>query len=71
MKFGVHSSARDEFIVGAFFGHDSALSVATEALDRLQTTASSHHRVIVMEVMGRYAGWIALTSAMAGAEIGS
>jgi len=48
------------------FGHDSALAVATEALDRLQTTASSHHRVIVMEVMGRYAGWIALGAGVAG-----
>ncbi len=48
------------------FGHDSALSVATEAIDRLQTTASSHHRVIVLEVMGRYAGWIALGAGVAG-----
>lgn len=48
------------------FGHDSALAVATEAIDRLQTTASSHHRVIVVEVMGRYAGWIALGAGVAG-----
>ncbi|MBA4312794.1 MAG: 6-phosphofructokinase [Chlorobiaceae bacterium] len=48
------------------FGHDSALQVATEAIDRLQTTASSHHRVIVIEVMGRYAGWIALGAGLAG-----
>ncbi len=48
------------------FGHDSALQVATEAIDRLQTTASSHHRVIVVEVMGRYAGWIALGAGVAG-----
>jgi len=48
------------------FGHDSALAVATEAIDRLQTTASSHHRVIVLEVMGRYAGWIALGAGVAG-----
>jgi phosphofructokinase-like protein len=48
------------------FGHDSALQIATEAIDRLQTTASSHHRVIVIEVMGRYAGWIALGSGLAG-----
>lgn len=48
------------------FGHDSALQVATEAIDRLQTTASSHHRVIVIEVMGRYAGWIALGAGVAG-----
>lgn len=48
------------------FGHDSALQVATEAIDRLQTTASAHHRVIVIEVMGRYAGWIALGAGLAG-----
>ena len=48
------------------FGHDSALAVATEAIDRLQTTASAHHRVIVLEVMGRYAGWIALGAGVAG-----
>lgn len=48
------------------FGHDSAVQVATEAIDRLQTTASSHHRVIVVEVMGRYAGWIALRAGVAG-----
>jgi len=48
------------------FGHDSALQVATEAIDRLQTTASAHHRVIVIEVMGRYAGWIALGAGIAG-----
>ncbi|HEX9614377.1 MAG TPA: 6-phosphofructokinase, partial [Bacteroidota bacterium] len=50
----------------ATFGYDSALSVATEAIDRLQTTASAHHRVMVIEVMGRYAGWIALGSGLAG-----
>lgn len=48
------------------FGHDSAVFVVTEALDRLHTTASSHHRVIVVEVMGRYAGWIALNGGLAG-----
>jgi len=48
------------------FGHDSALAVATEAIDRLHTTASSHHRVMVIEVMGRYAGWIALGAGLAG-----
>jgi 6-phosphofructokinase 1 len=48
------------------FGYDSALAVATEAIDRLQTTASAHHRVIVLEVMGRYAGWIALGAGLAG-----
>lgn len=48
------------------FGHDSARAVATEAIDRLQTTASSHHRVMVVETMGRYAGWIALGAGVAG-----
>ncbi len=48
------------------FGFDSALYVATEAIDRLHTTASSHHRVMVIEVMGRYAGWIALEAGLAG-----
>lgn len=48
------------------FGFDSALAVATEAVDRLQTTAMSHHRVMVLEVMGRYAGWIALHAGLAG-----
>jgi phosphofructokinase-like protein len=48
------------------FGYDSAVSAATEALDRLHTTASAHHRVVVVEVMGRYAGWIALGAGIAG-----
>jgi len=48
------------------FGHDSAVYVVSKALDRLHTTASSHHRVIVVEVMGRYAGWIALHGGLAG-----
>lgn len=48
------------------FGYDSALYIATEAIDRLHTTASSHHRVMVIEVMGRYAGWIALGAGLAG-----
>jgi len=48
------------------FGHDSARAVATEAIDRLQTTASAHHRVMIMETMGRYAGWIALGAGVAG-----
>lgn len=48
------------------FGYDSALAVATDAIDRLQTTASAHHRVMVMEVMGRYAGWIALGAGVSG-----
>jgi len=48
------------------FGFDTALTTATEALDKLHTTAESHHRVMVLEVMGRYAGWIALESGIAG-----
>ncbi len=48
------------------FGFDTAVSVATEALDRLHTTASSHHRIMVLEVMGRYAGWIGLHAGVAG-----
>jgi ATP-dependent phosphofructokinase / diphosphate-dependent phosphofructokinase len=47
-------------------GFDSALTVATEAVDRLHTTAASHHRVMVVEVMGRHAGWIALEAGLAG-----
>ena len=48
------------------FGFDTAVATATEALDRLHTTAESHHRVMVLELMGRYAGWIALVSGIAG-----
>ena len=48
------------------FGFDSAVSCATDALDRLHTTAESHNRVLVLEVMGRYAGWIALYAGVAG-----
>ncbi|MBU1356444.1 MAG: 6-phosphofructokinase [Candidatus Edwardsbacteria bacterium] len=48
------------------FGFDTALVTATEALDKLHTTAMSHHRVMIMETMGRYAGWIALYSGVAG-----
>ncbi|HYU60285.1 MAG TPA: 6-phosphofructokinase [Solirubrobacterales bacterium] len=48
------------------FGFDTALQVATEAIDRLHTTAESHHRILVLEVMGRHAGWIALHSGVAG-----
>ena len=48
------------------FGFDSAVSCATDALDRLHTTAESHNRVMVLEVMGRYAGWIALYAGVAG-----
>jgi 6-phosphofructokinase 1 len=48
------------------FGFDTAVACASDALDRLHTTAESHHRVMVLEVMGRYAGWIALFSGLAG-----
>jgi phosphofructokinase-like protein len=48
------------------FGFDSAVNFATDAIDRLHTTAQSHHRVMVVEVMGRYAGWIALYAGVAG-----
>ena len=48
------------------FGFDTAVSIVTEAIDRLHTTAESHHRVIVVEVMGRNAGWIATVSGIAG-----
>lgn len=48
------------------FGFDTAVHIATEAIDRLRTTAESHHRALVVEVMGRHAGWIALHSGIAG-----
>jgi phosphofructokinase-like protein len=48
------------------FGFDTAVNVATECIDRLHTTAESHHRIIVIEVMGRHTGWIALEAGIAG-----
>ena len=48
------------------FGFDTAVNIAMEAIDRLHTTAESHHRTLVVEVMGRHAGWIALHSGLAG-----
>lgn len=48
------------------FGYNTAVTVATDAIDRLHTTAETHNRIMVLEVMGRYAGWIALESAIAG-----
>ena len=48
------------------FGFDTAVNIAMEAIDRLHTTAESHHRALVVEVMGRHAGWIALHSGLAG-----
>jgi len=48
------------------FGFHTAVAIATEALDRLHTTAEAHHRVMILEVMGRYTGWIALEAGLAG-----
>ena len=58
----------DNDIVGtnSSFGFDTAVSFATEAIDRLHTTAEAHRRIMVVEVMGRYAGWIALHGGVAG-----
>ncbi len=52
------------------FGFDTSVNIATEAIDRLHTTAESHHRILICEVMGRHAGWIALHSGMAGGAAG-
>ena len=52
------------------FGFDTAVSIATEAMDRIHTTAQSHHRAMIVETMGRYAGWIALHAGVAsGADV--
>jgi 6-phosphofructokinase 1 len=48
------------------FGYDTAVSIAAEAIDRIHTTASSHHRVMLVEIMGRYAGWLTLGAGLAG-----
>ncbi len=56
----------DLYATDQTFGFDTALTTATEALDKLHTTAESHHRVMVLEVMGRNAGWIALAAGVAG-----
>jgi ATP-dependent phosphofructokinase / diphosphate-dependent phosphofructokinase len=56
----------DLFATDYTFGFDTAVMIATESIDRIRTTAESHHRAIVVEVMGRHAGWIALHSGMAG-----
>jgi 6-phosphofructokinase 1 len=48
------------------FGFDTAVNIAMEAIDRLHTTAESHHRALIVEVMGRHAGWIALHAGLAG-----
>ena len=58
----------DNDIVGtnSTFGFDTAVSFATDAIDRLHTTAEAHHRIMVVEVMGRYAGWIAISAGIGG-----
>ena len=64
---GVPKTIDNDLSCTAFtFGFDSAVACATDALDRLHTTASSHSRVMVLEVMGRHAGWIALHAGVAG-----
>ena len=64
---GVPKTIDNDLSATAFtFGFDSALSCATDALDRLHTTAASHERIMVLEVMGRHAGWIALYAGIAG-----
>ena len=64
---GVPKTIDNDLGATAFtFGFDSAVSCATDALDRLHTTAASHERIMVLEVMGRHAGWIALHAGIAG-----
>jgi ATP-dependent phosphofructokinase / diphosphate-dependent phosphofructokinase len=64
---GVPKTIDNDLSATAFtFGFDSAIDCATDALDRLHTTAASHERIMVLEVMGRHAGWIALHSGIAG-----
>lgn len=64
---GVPKTIDNDLLATVFtFGFDSAVSCATDALDRLHTTAASHERIMVLEVMGRHAGWIALHAGIAG-----
>ncbi len=56
----------DLFGTDQTFGFDSAVVTATDAIDKIHTTAQSHHRVMIVEVMGRYAGWLAMASGLAG-----
>src|SRR5437899_12920490 len=64
---GVPKTIDNDLAVTEFcIGFDTAVGVVTEALDRLHTTASAHHRVMVVEVMGRDAGWVALMGGVAG-----
>lgn len=71
-EFGVHvigvpkTIDNDLSATDYTFGYDTAINIATSALDRLHTTAASHERVIVVEIMGRHAGWMALEAGMAG-----
>src|SRR5258708_7871518 len=68
---GVPKTIDNDLSATAFtFGFDSAVSCATDALDRLHTTAASHERIMVMEVMGRHAGWIALHAGIAAGPDG-
>jgi ATP-dependent phosphofructokinase / diphosphate-dependent phosphofructokinase len=72
MKFIGVPKTIDNDLVGTdiTFGHDTAVNTAAEALDKVHTTASSHHRVMVVELMGRYAGWLALHAGISsGADI--
>lgn len=64
---GVPKTIDNDLSATAFtFGFDSAVTIATDALDRLHTTAASHERIMVLELMGRHAGWIALSAGIAG-----
>lgn len=64
---GVPKTIDNDLSVTDFtFGFQTAVQTATEAVDKLVTTAASHNRILILEVMGRYAGWIALHSAIAG-----
>lgn len=64
---GVPKTIDNDLLATDFtFGFNTALSTAVDAIDKLHTTAESHHRVMILEVMGRYAGWIALEAGIAG-----
>ncbi len=66
MRGGSETIDNDLNGTDACFGFDTAVGIATEAVDRLHSTAEAHNRVLVCEVMGRDAGWIAITSGIAG-----
>ena len=63
--FDVRASITTQATLESSF--NTAVTTATEAIDKLRTTAESHHRVMVVEIMGRYAGWLALEAGIAGA----